>query len=124
MEENKLIMVFGDSNTIFKEFYDLSPEEIDFLDKNNGRVNLSYFGFAEEWSDWVDFDTSYAYIDNGKLYVVVNGLPEHINRKSVEKYFGETLEQYIKQEYGEFFETELGCPVCVVVERDGKKVIV
>ena len=123
-DSEKLTMVFGDDNTVFKKFNDEYTEDIDFLNKHNGKVNLSYIGFAEEWSDWVDFDKSYAYIDNGKLYVVVYGLPDHLNKKSVEKYFGKTIEQYIKQGYGEFFETEPGCPICMVVERDGKEVIV
>jgi len=123
-DSKKLTMIFGDDNTIFKKFDDEYPEDTDFLKRNDDKVNLSYIGFAEEWADWVDFEKSYAYIDGGKLYVIVYGLPEHINKKSVEDYFAETLEQYIKQGYGEFFETEPGCPICMIVERDGKEVIV
>lgn len=123
-DSEKLTMVFGDDNTVFKKFNDEYPEDTDFLNKNDGKVNLCYIGFAEEWSDWVDFDKSYVYIDNGKLYVVVYGLPDHFNKKSIEKYFGEKIEHYIKQWYGEFFETEPGCPICMIVERDGKEVIV
>jgi hypothetical protein len=123
-DSKKLTMIFGDDNTIFKKFDDEYPEDTDFLKRNDGKVNLSYIGFAEEWSDWVDFEKSYAYIDGGKLYVIVYGLPEQINKKSVEDYFSKTLEQYIKQGYGEFFETEPGCPICMIVERDGKEVIV
>ena len=122
-DSEKLTMVFGDTNTVFKKFDDVMPEDTDFLNRHNGKVNLSYIGFSEECSDWVDFDRSYAYIDNGKLYVVVYGLPDHL-KKSVEKYFDKTIEQYIKSGYGEFFETEPGCPICMVVERDGKEVIV
>ena len=117
-------MTFGDNKTVFKKFDDEDPEDQDFLNKNNGKVNLSYIGFAEEWSDWVDFDESCAYINNGKLYVVVYGLPDHLDKKSVEKYFGKTLEYYIKKGYGEFFETKPGYPICMVVERDGNEVIV
>ncbi len=123
-DSEKLTMVFGDDNTIFKKFDNEYPEDTDFLNKNNGKVNLDYTGFAEEWSEWVNFEKSYAYIDGGKLYVVVYGLPEHINKKSVEDYFGKTLEQYIKQGYGEFFETNPGNPICMIVERDGKDVVV
>jgi hypothetical protein len=123
-DSKKLTMIFGNDNTIFKKFDDEYPGDIDFLKRNDGKVNLSYIGFAEEWSDWVDFEKSYAYIDDSKLYVVVYGLPENINKKSVEDYFGKTLEQYIKKGYGEFFETEPGCPICMIVVRNGKEVIV
>lgn len=123
-QPQKLTMVFGDDNTVFKKFDDEHSEYTDFLNKHNGKVNLTYDGFAEEWEDWVDFDKSYAYIDNGKLYVVVYGLPEHLNRRLIEKYFGNTLEHYIKQGYGELFNTDSGCPICMIVERDGKEVTV
>ena len=123
-QPQKLTMVFGDDNTVFKKFDDEHSEYTDFLNKHNGKVNLTYDGFAEEWEDWVDFNKSYAYIDNGKLYVVVYGLPEHLNRRLIVQYFGNTLEHYIKQGYGELFETEPGCPICMIVERDGKEVTV
>jgi hypothetical protein len=126
IDTSLLAMVFGDNeNTIYKKF-DTSeyPEYIDFLNQNDGKVNLTYIGFAEEWSGYVNFDESYAYINGGKLHVIVYGLPNHINKKTVEDYFGKMLEHYIKQGYGEFFETEPGCPICMVVERNGKDIIV
>jgi hypothetical protein len=122
-ERQKIKMVFGDDNTIFKKFHDEYPEDTDFLKRNNGKVTLSYDGLASEWEDWVDFENSYAYIDNGKLYVFVYGIPEFINKKTVEDYFGKIIEKNIKEGYGETFETEPGNPICMVVERDGEEII-
>lgn len=123
-DSEKFIMVFGDDNTVFKKFYDALPEDAVFLNTHNGKVKLGYLGFAEEWSEWVDFERSYAYVENGKLHVVVYGFPDYVNKKNVEAYFGDVLEQYIQEEYGEFFETEPGCPILMVVERNGKEVMV
>lgn len=124
MDKGKLTMVFGDDSIVYKNFNCEYPEDNDFLNKNNGKVNLSCIGFAEEWSNLVDFEKSYSYIDNGKLYVVVYGLPEYLNKKSVYEYYGKTLDHYIKQGFGEFFETEPACPICMIVEINGDKVIV
>lgn len=123
-DSEKITMVFGDNDTIFKKFDDEYTEDTDFLEKNEGKVKLTPTGFAEEWSESVDYDKSFAYIDGNKLYVVVYGIPEYINRNTIEKYYERTLEQYIEQGYGEFFETEPGCPICMIVERNGKEVIV
>lgn len=122
-ESNELIMSFGDSETIFSGF-DASEEDKQFLEDNDGRVKLSFIGFAGEWEESVNYDKSYAYIENGKLYVVVFGLPSNLNKDSVKKYFEKTLEHYINSEYGEFFETEPGCPICMKVKRNGKISIV
>ena len=125
-EEGEFFMMsFGDENTIFKTFdYELSEEEKLFLKESNNKVNLSITGFAEEWEDCVDYDKSYAYLEDGKLNVVVYGIQDHISKQEVVEYFGEVLESYMDRGYGEFFETDPGCPICVVVERDGKEVIV
>ena len=72
----------------------------------------------------IDFEKSYAYIENGKLHVVVYGLPKHINKNEVERYFKETLNQYIRQGYGEFFETYPGHPICMIVDDNGREVVV
>lgn len=122
--EDYLKLVFGDDNTIFKKFTDEYPEDIEFLKNNDGKVKLTTIGFAEEWQELIDYNKSYAYIDNGKLYVVVYGLPKSIDKKSIDAFFEQRLEQYIEEGYGEFFETEPGCPICMVVERDGNEVIV
>ena len=89
---------------------------------NEGKVKLTSIGFAEEWSDAVDYEKSYAFIENGKLHVVVYGLSS--DRDSVESYFRKTLDSYIDREYGEFFETEPGCPICMIVMKNGTKKIV
>ena len=120
---NEFIMIFGDNMTIYQKF-DEYPEETIFLKNSNGKVKLRFIGFAVEWRDYVDYDMSYAYIDNGKLYVVVHGLPIYFDKKYIEKYYNETLEQYIKQGYGAFFETDPGCPICMIVNRNGLDVIV
>ncbi len=127
--DGKLLMVFGNNlsmcSTYFKKFDDQSQEDKDFLNKNGGKVKLSYIGFAEEWSDYVDFDKSYAYIDSGKLYVAVYGLPDHLNKNSIQKYYEDTLKYYTKKGYGEFFETNPGCPICMIVKNeDGIEVVV
>ena len=122
--EDYLKLVFGDDNTIFKKFTDEYPEDTEFLKNNDGKVKLTTIGFAEEWEELIDYNKSYAYIDNGKLYVVVYGLPKSIDKKSIDDFFEQRLEQYIEEGYGEFFETEPGCPICMVVERDGNEVIV
>lgn len=114
-------MIFGDDKTIFKKFDvdEWFPEHKKTLVDNNGKVALTEIGFASEWEGWVDFDESYAYIDDGKLYVMVYGMPEHINEKSVKAYYNKTIEQYIEDGFGEFFEVAPGCPICMIVERDG-----
>lgn len=123
--KNKIEMVFGDENTIFKNFdVDEYPEHEEYLNENDGKVGLTYVAFACEWAELVDYDESYGYIDNGKLYVIVYGIPEHINEEAVKKYYSKTLEQYIEEEFGEFFETEPHCSICMIVERNGVDVTV
>ena len=123
-------MVFGDKNTVFKEFDDDSEHEEysgfdkSIYDKNDGKVKLTGTGFPDEWREAVDYDKSYAFIKDEKLNVIVYGIPEWINPKSVKKYYESTLEQYIKQGYGEFFELKPHCPLCMIVIRNGEEVIV
>lgn len=134
-EQRPIEMVFGDENTIFKEFdvhYEGDDEdmiEISFtdrlyLDENDGKARLTDTGFPIEWSRYVDYDKSYAFIKEGKLHVIVYGLPSYINKVQVEEYYQRCLDSYIDREYGEFFETEPGCPLCMVVIKNGKKRIV
>jgi hypothetical protein len=120
--EDHFEMMFGDESTIFKGFDTQYEEDKNYLDENEGKVKLNSIGFAEEWSDAVDYEKSYAFIENGKLHVVVYGLSS--DRDSVESYFRKTLDSYIDREYGEFFETEPGCPICMIVMKNGTKKIV
>jgi hypothetical protein len=115
-------MIFGDQNTIFKKFDDEYAEDAELLADNDGKVKLTEMGFAEEWQELVDYRNSYAYIKEGKLHVVVHGLPEHINKESVEKFFKQNLEHYTQEGDGEFFEVEEGCPIQMVVEHNGNEV--
>ena len=109
----KLIeMIFGDENTLFLGF----DGEIE-----HNRVKLTTTGFAEEWSETVDYEESFAFIKNNELHVEVCIL-EWIDSDSVKDYFTSTMEQYLTQEYGEFFETQPGCPICVNVEHNGNKI--
>ena len=126
ISEKCLTMVFGNKNTKYLKFHtdDDFPEDYEWLEMHNHVVNLSGFGFASEWVDWVDDNKSKAYIKGGKLYVEVYGLPDHINHKAVLKYFKRQLEHSLEIGYGEFFEGEPGCPICVVVEYNGREVIV
>jgi len=126
IDEKCLTMVFGDENTIYEKFNtnDDYPEDAEWLNKNNHKVNLSGDGFASEWRDWVDYDKSQAFIQDGKLHVNVYGIPDHINHKAVSKSFKGDLDYRLKVGYGEFFETLPGCPICVVVRHNGKEVIV
>jgi hypothetical protein len=120
--EDHFEMMFGDESTIFKGFDTQYEEDKIYLDENEGKVKLTSTGFAEEWSDAIDYEKSYAFIENGKLYVVVYGLSSYTD--SVESYFRKTLDSYIDREYGEFFETEPGCPICMIVMKNGTKKIV
>jgi hypothetical protein len=117
-------MTFGDESTVFNGFDTEDKEDKEFLDSNDGKVNLTEMGFAEEWVDSIDFSRSYAFIEDGKLNVVVYGLPSSINKKSVEEYYSRNLNHYIDAEYGEFFETEPGCPICMLVIKNGETKIV
>ena len=122
---NKLIMTFGNSKTLYKNFdTDGYPEDLEFLKNNNNKVNLSTIGFASEWEDYVNYSKSNAYIKDNKLYVEVYGLPDFINTSTVKTYYSKVLDQYIEEEYGEFFETDPGCPICMIVEHNGNNVIV
>lgn len=120
MNKNELVleMVFGDENTIFKNFDVHTTEEEEFLKENQGFVNLSTFGFAYEWEDAVDYNKSKACIKDGKLHIFVHGLPDYLNRNKIKDYFKKTLYAYIEEEYGEFFETLPNCPICMVVESN------
>ena len=127
IDEKCLSMVFGDENTIFEKFdVDNSyPKEVRWLKENDYRVKLrGGNGFATEWRDWVDYDKSEAFIEDGKLHVNVYGIPDHINHEAVSKYFKKELDHRLVVGYGEFFETLPGCPMCVVVKHNGKEVIV
>jgi len=121
---DSLTMTFGDESTVFNGFDTEDKEDKEFLDSNDGKVNLTEMGFAEEWVDSIDFSRSYAFIEDGKLNVVVYGLPSSINKKSVEEYYSRNLNHYIDVEYGEFFETEQGCPICMLVIKNGETKIV
>ena len=122
--EDHFEMMFGDESTIFKGFDTQYEEDKNYLDENEGKVKLTSTGFAEEWSDAIDYEKSYAFIENGKLYVVVYGLSSYTDRDSVESFFRSNLDSYIDREYGEFFETEPGCPICMIVMKNGTKKIV
>ena len=122
--EDHLEMIFGDESTIFKGFNTEYDEDNNYLSDNNGKVKLTSTGFAEEWSDVIDYEKSYAFIENDKLHVVVYGIPSYIKRELVEDYFRTNLNNYIDKEYGEFFETEPGCPICMIVIKNGTKKIV
>jgi hypothetical protein len=123
--EQPIEMIFGDKNTIFQGFdIDGDTERIEFLEQNGGKVKLCQIGFAEEWEEYIDYNNSYAYIEDGKLYVIVYGIPEYISKDAVINYYKKVMEQYLNQEYGEFFETNPGEPICMNVEYNGKSVIV
>ena len=117
-EESVLEMVFGNKNTIFKKFNINFIEEERFLEENQGFVNLSNIGFANEWDDYVDYNKSKACIKDGKLHIFVHGLPDYLNKDKIKKYFKKILDHYIKEEYGEFFETLPGWPICMIVESN------
>ncbi len=122
----KLELVFGDENTIYKNF-DLGEDYSDIektLKSNNNRVSVNYGLFSSEYEDYVDFDLSYAYLDKGKLHIVIYGIPNHISHDYVRMDINRTLEQYIKQGYGELFDFTDNSPICIVVERNGKNIIV
>ena len=123
-DNGTLDLVFGDDNLIFKGFDDSYQDDKDYLIRNNYRVRLTEIGFAEKWAELVNYEKSFAYIEGGKLYVTIIGLPKYICRKTVEEFFKHDLDQYIESEYGEFFETEPGYPICMVVYKDGKRRIV
>ena len=122
----KLELVFGDENTIYKNF-DLGEDYSDIektLKSNNNKVSVNYGLFSSEYGDYVDFDLSYTYLDKGKLHIVIYGVPRHISHDYVKMDINRTLEQYIKQGYGELFDITDNSPICVVVERNGKNIIV
>lgn len=117
-DESVFEMVFGNKNTIFKKFIIHSIEEEKYLKATDGFVNLTSEGFADEWKYEVDYNNSKACIKDGKLHIFVYGLPDYLNKSKIKKYFKETLDQYIEQEYGEFFETLPGWPICMTVESN------
>lgn len=123
-EEECIKMVFGDKFTVFKKFNDEDENDAEFLRDNNNRVKLGSGIFAEEWDECVDYEKSYATIEDGKLIIMVYGIPSFINKQSVINYFKKTLDYRITTGYGEFFETEEGCPICMIVEHNDKEVIV
>jgi hypothetical protein len=122
-QQDVLEMVFGNKDTIFKGF-NTSIQEEKFLQENNGFVNLCSIGFAYEWSDYVDYNKSKACIKDGKLHIFVHGLPDFLDKSKVEEYFKKTLDHFIKEEYGEFFETLPGCPICMIIESESVEKIV
>jgi hypothetical protein len=129
--DKPLEMVFGDDDLKFKEFVtdDEDDEEFtqwltDTFRKNDNKVFLS-MGFAEEWSEWVDYDRSYAYIKDDKLYVVVYGIPSHINHGSVKKYYEKDLYNEISDpNSGDFFDVEPGSPISFKIEYKGELKII
>ena len=110
-------IVIGDDTTIFKGFDFEEDEPVD-------KVKLTEMCFASEWRDYIDYDKSFAYIKDGKLCVNIYGIPKHIKEKAIKEFFIRQIEYYLIVGYGEFFEIEEGCPLCMIVLHNGKEVIV
>ncbi len=117
-------IVLGTPTTIFNGFDVTDESEQQYLQDHDGKVKLGEFGFAEEWQELVDYDLSFAYIEAGKLYVTVYGIPSSINPADVIEFFTKTMDHYLTQGYGEFFETEPGNPMCMKVTHNGTEVVV
>lgn len=120
--DNRIDIVIGDENINFKG-YDDYEDYAEYLELNNNKVKLTQQGFAKEWVDFVDFDESYAHISNGKLYITIYGIPKYINKDKVIEFYKNQINHRLKTGYGEFFETEPGNPICLIVNQNGKEVI-
>ena len=121
-EDNEIEMIFGEQDTLYIGFDIDTAEEKEYLENNH--VKLTITGFAEEWVEYVNYDLSYAFISNNKLHVKVYGIPDIFNEKIVIEYYTRTIEQYLITEYGEFFETLPGCPICAIVEYNGSRILI
>ena len=104
--------VIGDDKLVFKSINtkDMDDKELDFLKNNDNKLGLDPFLFAEEWSDYVDFDKSYAFLEDGKLHIKIYGIPTFINSESVIEYIENAIKSRLKTGYGEFFQTLDGYP--------------
>jgi hypothetical protein len=117
-------IVFGDDKTIFKNFIIETEEEKIAFKNSECKVKLTFTLFADEWDDLVDYNKSYAYLENGKLILNIYGIPDFINPVIVEEYARRVMNQYLKQGYGELFTLIKYCPLCVIVDYNDKEVIV
>lgn len=117
--------VIGDDKLVFKSINtkDMDDKELDFLKNNDNKLGLDPFLFAEEWSDYVDFDKSYAFLEDGKLHIKIYGIPTFINSESVIEYIENAIKSRLKTGYGEFFQTLDGCPACLDVDNNGTEIV-